>query len=164
MKSIRDVYKIGKGPSSSHTMGPERAAKIFLERYPDAASYCVRLYASLSKTGRGHGTDRVLYEVLGKGKTEVQFCDYSKEPLPHPNTLDFFALDEDGNGIGKMRVLSIGGGISNEGDSLLETAAAILSSRARRSRRRMTCTRKTPSPKSISFAPGGTLRSANMWS
>ena len=110
MKSIRDVYKIGKGPSSSHTMGPERAARIFLERYPDAASYCVRLYESLSKTGRGHGTDRVLYEVLGKGKTEVQFCDYSKEPLPHPNTLDFFALDEDGNGIGKMRVLSVGGG------------------------------------------------------
>ena len=74
MKSIRDVYKIGKGPSSSHTMGPERAARLFLERYPDADRYCVKLYESLSKTGRGHGTDRVLYEVLAKAHTEEQFC------------------------------------------------------------------------------------------
>lgn len=109
MKSIRDVYKIGKGPSSSHTMGPERAAKLFLQRYPDADAYKVKLYESLCKTGRGHGTDRVLYEVLGKSKTEVQFCDYSPEPLPHPNTLDFFAYTG-GAEIGKMRVLSVGGG------------------------------------------------------
>ena len=59
MKSIRDVYKIGKGPSSSHTMGPERAARLFLSKYPDAETYRVVLYGSLSKTGRGHGTDRV---------------------------------------------------------------------------------------------------------
>ena len=77
MKSIRDVYKIGKGPSSSHTMGPERAAKLFLKRYPDAERYRVVLYASLSKTGRGHGTDRVLYEVLGKDRTEVIFSEDS---------------------------------------------------------------------------------------
>ena len=71
MKSIRDVYKIGKGPSSSHTMGPERAARLFLSKYPDAETYRVVLYGSLSKTGRGHGTDRVLYEVLGRERTEV---------------------------------------------------------------------------------------------
>ena len=66
MKSIRDLYKIGKGPSSSHTMGPERAAKLFLKRYPDAERYRVVLYASLSKTGRGHGTDRALVAgILG---------------------------------------------------------------------------------------------------
>ena len=109
MKSIRDVYKIGKGPSSSHTMGPERAARLFLERYPDADRYCVKLYESLSKTGRGHGTDRVLYEVLGKAHTEVQFCDYTTEKLPHPNTLDFFAYRGEEE-LGKMRVASIGGG------------------------------------------------------
>ncbi len=109
MKSIRDVYKIGKGPSSSHTMGPERAAKLFSERYPNATTYRVLLYESLAKTGRGHGTDRVLYEVLGKKKTEIVFCEYSQEPLPHPNTLDFFAY-LDGEELGKMRVLSIGGG------------------------------------------------------
>ena len=110
MKSIRDVYKIGKGPSSSHTMGPEAAAKRFRERYPEAAGYRVRLYGSLSKTGRGHGTDRVLYAVLGREKTEVEFCDNTPEPLPHPNTLDFFALGPDGGCLGTARVFSVGGG------------------------------------------------------
>ena len=64
MKSIRDVYKIGKGPSSSHTMGPERAARLFLSKYPDAETYRIVLYGSLSKTGRGHGTDRALVAGL----------------------------------------------------------------------------------------------------
>ena len=81
MKSIRDVYKIGKGPSSSHTMGPERAARLFLSKYPDAETYRVVLYGSLSKTGRGHGTDRVLYEVLGRERTEVVFSEeYAAQP------------------------------------------------------------------------------------
>ena len=65
MKSIRDIYKIGKGPSSSHTMGPERAARLFLERYPMADRFQVTLYGSLCKTGVGHGTDRVLRDTLG---------------------------------------------------------------------------------------------------
>ena len=64
MRSIREIYKIGKGPSSSHTMGPERAAKLFKQENPDADAYQVILYGSLSKTGIGHGTDRVLREVL----------------------------------------------------------------------------------------------------
>ena len=64
MKSIRDIFKIGKGPSSSHTMGPARAAEIFKSETPDADLYEVRLFGSLSKTGVGHGTDRVLREVL----------------------------------------------------------------------------------------------------
>ena len=64
MKSIRDLYKVGKGPSSSHTMGPERAARLFLSKYPDAETYRVVLYGSLSKTGRGHGTDRALVAGL----------------------------------------------------------------------------------------------------
>ena len=120
MKSIRDVFKIGKGPSSSHTIGPEHAAQEFLRRYPDAELYRVKLYESLCKTGRGHGTDRVLYDVLGKERTEVQFCDYSPEPLPHPNTLDFFAL-RGGEQIGYMRVMSVGGGdIVIEGEPVTE--------------------------------------------
>ena len=110
MKSIRDVYKIGKGPSSSHTMGPERAAQIFSKRYPEAKTYRVKLYESLAKTGKGHGTDRVLYEILGKSRTEVIFCEYSEQELPHPNTMDFFAYDEEENELGKMRVMSVGGG------------------------------------------------------
>jgi len=108
MKSIRDIYKIGKGPSSSHTMGPERAAKHFRGLYPQADGFRVVLYGSLSKTGVGHGTDRVLREVLSPLPTEIVF---SKEELAnsHPNTLDFFAL-KDGAEIGTLRVESIGGG------------------------------------------------------
>ena len=71
MKSIQDLYKIGKGPSSSHTIGPERAARLFREKHPDADRYTVILYGSLSKTGRGHGTDRVLLEVLSPTPTEI---------------------------------------------------------------------------------------------
>ena len=60
MQTIRELYKSGRGPSSSHTMGPARAAKLFSSRYPEADRFSVTLYGSLSKTGRGHGTDRVL--------------------------------------------------------------------------------------------------------
>ncbi len=109
MKSIRDVYKIGKGPSSSHTIGPGRAAEVFHSRYPDAKSYRVVLYASLSKTGKGHGTDRVLYEVLGRSRTDIVFS-LAEENLPHPNTMDFYAYDAEEQELGHMRVLSIGGG------------------------------------------------------
>ena len=108
MKSIREIYKIGKGPSSSHTMGPERAARLFLGRHPKADGFQVTLYGSLSKTGVGHGTDRVLRDILGEDKTEVIF---SQEPMSgmHPNTMDFTAF-QDGAQIGSLRVESIGGG------------------------------------------------------
>ncbi len=116
MKSIRDVYKIGKGPSSSHTIGPERAAALFLSRYPQAERFEVKLYASLCKTGKGHGTDRVLYEVLGAERTKVIFWDAPGQTYPHPNTMDFFAYAGEEE-IGKMRVYSVGGGdIEIEGE------------------------------------------------
>ena len=108
MKSIREIYKIGKGPSSSHTMGPERAAKLFKSRYPEADSYRVILYGSLSKTGVGHGTDRVLREVLSPLPTEIIFDGASPEGC-HPNTLDFAAF-AGGEEIGSLRVESVGGG------------------------------------------------------
>ena len=108
MKSIREIYKVGKGPSSSHTMGPERAAKLFKSQNPDADAFKVILYGSLSATGVGHGTDRVLREVLAPVPTEIVF---SKEVLEnsHPNTMDFVAL-KSGKEIATMRVESIGGG------------------------------------------------------
>ena len=108
MKSIREIYKIGKGPSSSHTMGPERAAKLFRGENPQADTFQVILYGSLSKTGVGHGTDRVLRETLAPLPTRILFSD---EDLPdsHPNTLDFIAL-KDGQEISRLRVESIGGG------------------------------------------------------
>ena len=108
MKSIREIYKIGKGPSSSHTMGPERAALLFLERYPQATSFQVTLYGSLAKTGVGHGTDRVLLDTLGAERTKIVFSREEWEGM-HPNTMDFSAFAEDIE-IGHLRVESIGGG------------------------------------------------------
>ena len=108
MKSIRDIYKIGKGPSSSHTMGPERASKLFKSQYPDAESYKVILYGSLSKTGVGHGTDRVICEVLSPTPTEIVFSTEELENA-HPNTMDLIAI-QGGAEVGTLRVESIGGG------------------------------------------------------
>ena len=108
MKSIRDIYKIGKGPSSSHTMGPERAAKLFKAQHPNAEGFKVILYGSLSKTGIGHGTDRVLREVLSPLPTEIIFSNQELNGS-HPNTLDLIAIE---NGIesAPLRFESIGGG------------------------------------------------------
>jgi len=108
MKSIREIYKIGKGPSSSHTMGPERAAKLFLERYPQADRFQVTLFGSLSKTGIGHGTDRVLRDTLGENRTKIVFSEDIWDGM-HPNTMDLSAYC-DGLEIGHLRVESIGGG------------------------------------------------------
>ena len=108
MKSIREIYKIGKGPSSSHTMGPERAAQLFLKKNPQAERFQVKLYGSLNKTGVGHGTDRVLKEVLGQDRTTILFSQDAWEGM-HPNTMDFAAFAGDKE-IGKLRVESIGGG------------------------------------------------------
>jgi len=108
MKSIRDIYKIGKGPSSSHTMGPERAAKLFKEQHPHAEGFKVILYGSLSKTGIGHGTDRVLREVLSPLPTEIIFSNQELKGS-HPNTLDLIAI-ENGTESAPLRFESIGGG------------------------------------------------------
>ena len=108
MKSIREIYKIGKGPSSSHTMGPERAAKLFLTRCPQAERFEVILYGSLNKTGIGHGTDNVLKETLGPDRTKIIYSSLEWDGM-HPNTLDFkgFASDKE---VGFLRVESVGGG------------------------------------------------------
>ncbi len=109
MRSIRDIYKTGKGPSSSHTMGPERAARIFKQEHPDAEQFRVVLFDSLAKTGVGHGTDRVLREVLAPVPTEIVFATEDPGNLRHPNTLDFYAV-EHGTESAPMRVQSVGGG------------------------------------------------------
>ena len=109
MRSIRDLYKVGKGPSSSHTMGPERAARIFLQENPGAERFEVVLYGSLSKTGVGHGTDRVLRDVLGAARTSVVFSETDPPDLKHPNTLDLLAYTGDKQ-TAFLRVESVGGG------------------------------------------------------
>lgn len=108
MLSTRDIYKIGIGPSSSHTMGPAFASKRFKRLYPNAEQYKVILYGSLAKTGKGHGTDRAVLQELSPTPTEVIF-NIKEEKLEHPNTMDLFAY-QNGKEIGKMRALSIGGG------------------------------------------------------
>lgn len=107
MKSLTELYKIGAGPSSSHTMGPEKACKIFAENYKDADSFKVILYGSLAMTGKGHGTDRIVISTLKK-PTEVIFNTEEKD-IPHENTMDLIALSR-GNVIDRWRVLSVGGG------------------------------------------------------
>ncbi|MBE6740462.1 MAG: L-serine ammonia-lyase [Ruminococcaceae bacterium] len=108
MKSIKSIYKIGFGPSSSHTMGPSFATKDFLKLYNDADFIKVILYGSLAKTGKGHGTDRAVSETLNNVKHEIIF-DLETKTDVHPNTIDFFAY-KNGEEIGKKRFYSIGGG------------------------------------------------------
>ena len=109
MKSIRDVYKIGKGPSSSHTMGPARAMEIFVKENPDAEAYRVVLFGSLADTGKGHGTDHAITMVAGEKPCEIVFNSTDRD-LPHENTMDIYAI-RGGKLDGKpMRVMSIGGG------------------------------------------------------
>ena len=109
MKSIRDLYKIGKGPSSSHTMGPARAAEIFKSENPDAERNEVVLYGSLAKTGIGHGTDRVLRDVFAPKDVQIVFAEHDPDDLKHPNTLDLSAFTG-AEKTASIRVESIGGG------------------------------------------------------
>ena len=109
MRSIREIYKTGKGPSSSHTMGPERAARLFLSEHPEAQRFEVTLYGSLAKTGRGHGTDRVITETLAPWPVTIIWNDSGEVRLPHPNTMDLAAFVGDKK-IASLRVLSVGGG------------------------------------------------------
>ena len=69
MKSIRDIYKIGKGPSSSHTMGPAKAMGIYVSEHPEAESFHVILFGSLADTGKGHGTDKAIESMSDKPVT-----------------------------------------------------------------------------------------------
>ena len=108
MRSLKELFRIGHGPSSSHTMGPARAAAIFLSENPDADSFRAVLLDSLALTGRGHLTDRAIMNELGADRTTVEF-DTGRSDLPHPNTMELYAY-RDGAETAKMTVLSVGGG------------------------------------------------------
>ena len=89
MKSIKELYRIGTGPSSSHTMGPRKAAQIFLERHPEAAAFQVTLYGSLAATGKGHMTNVAITETL-QPAAPVEIIWEPKIFLPfHPNGMKF---------------------------------------------------------------------------
>lgn len=124
MESIRTLYKIGRGPSSSHTMGPERACKIMKERYPDAESFSVILYGSLALTGIGHGTDRIIKETLAPTPCEIIIDTKTSTPV-HPNTMDITA-QKNGKSVAYVKFYSIGGGsIEIEGEGRAAAAADV---------------------------------------
>ena len=108
MKSIKSIYKVGIGPSSSHTMGPSYAASNFINEYPQADHIKAILYGSLAKTGKGHGTDRAIREIIGNITCDIEF-DTLTELDTHPNTVEFIAF-KDGVVLGKKKYFSIGGG------------------------------------------------------
>lgn len=109
MQSLKEVYKIGKGPSSSHTMGVSRCAADFLKRCPNAARYHAVLYGSLALTGKGHLTDEAVLSALAPRKTTVEFNTVRTE-LPHPNYMEISAFDEADKLILCMDYISVGGG------------------------------------------------------
>lgn len=108
MKSIRDIYKIGKGPSSSHTMGPAKAMSIFVAEHPDADAYEVTLFGSLADTGCGHGTDKAISSLTDK-PVSITFNTIDRD-LPHENTLDLYYVKDGKRSDKPMRVMSVGGG------------------------------------------------------
>ena len=110
MDSIRYIYRIGCGPSSSHTMAPRRAAQEFLSLTPDASAYRVTLYGSLAATGRGHLTDAAITDVLSKA-APVAIEWRPQEVLPeHPNGMKFEAIGDDNAVMRSWTTFSVGGG------------------------------------------------------
>lgn len=118
MQSIRELYKIGYGPSSSHTIGPVRAADFFQQKNPNAKYFRVTLYGSLAATGRGHNTDLALKKALLPRDVEIVWNAEKELPL-HPNGLLFEALDEDDKVNDEWTVYSIGGGDLRDDSGIL---------------------------------------------
>lgn len=117
MKSIKELYRIGTGPSSSHTMGPRNAAELFLSRHQEAAAFKVTLYGSLAATGKGHMTDVAILETL-QPHAPVNIVWEPKVFLPfHPNGMMFQSLDISGKITDSWTVFSVGGGaLAEEND------------------------------------------------
>lgn len=110
MESIRELFRIGNGPSSSHTMGPKRAAEMFLARHPDAAAFEVELYGSLAATGKGHLTDAAILSVLSP-VAPAEIVWKPGEFLPfHPNGMVFKSFDAQHNLAERWEIFSVGGG------------------------------------------------------
>ena len=111
MESIREIYKIGSGPSSSHTMGPKKAAERFLKRQPSAAKYKVILFGSLAATGKGHLTDYAIEKVFEKKQLPLTVEWRPEEFLPrHSNAMTFIAYDDNNTEVDKWTAYSVGGG------------------------------------------------------
>lgn len=120
MESIKSIFRIGSGPSSSHTMGPKTAAELFKQRTPNANAYRVTLYGSLAATGKGHLTDKAIAEAMIPCKTEFVWKPEIVLSF-HTNGMKFEALDEDGLKLDEWIVYSVGGGkIADENSHITE--------------------------------------------
>ena len=108
MRSIKEVFYVGHGPSSSHTIGPTNAAKYILNKYPDATFIKVTLCGSLASTGKGHLTDYIIDKYLGDVKHRVVFA--PRKRVKHPNTM-FFEITLPDKSVKKDTIVSIGGGV-----------------------------------------------------
>ena len=109
METIKKIYKAGYGPSSSHTMGPNRAAELFAARTKGAARYRVTLYGSLAATGKGHHTDLAIGRGLAPKEVEIVWRADVVKPF-HPNGMFFEALDGEGRTVDQWLVYIVGGG------------------------------------------------------
>ncbi len=109
MESLRDIFRIGIGPSSSHTMGPRLAAEKFLRQYPQAARFRATLYGSLAATGKGHLTEETIRQVFKSIPVEIIWKPDTMLPL-HPNGMELEALTDDQR-LGFWQFYSIGGGV-----------------------------------------------------
>jgi len=111
MESLRELYRIGYGPSSSHTMGPRYAAERFIEHHPEGKSYKAELYGSLAATGKGHLTDKAIREVFEKAGRKVKI-EWHPEIVKkfHPNALSIQAYSDEGKMVAEKTYYSVGGG------------------------------------------------------
>ncbi|MCE1190034.1 MAG: L-serine ammonia-lyase [Ignavibacteria bacterium] len=117
MESIRELYRIGVGPSSSHTMAPKRAAELFLQRHPDGAAYRITLYGSLAATGKGHLTDKAIHATFEGREHEILWKPENRLPL-YSNGMLFEVLSDKGRSLDSWKVYSTGGGaILEEGQT-----------------------------------------------
>ncbi len=119
MKSIKELYRIGYGPSSSHTMGPRNAAETFLGRHQLADSFEVTLYGSLAATGKGHLTGIAIEEVF-KGKKMNLIWKPEEFLERHPNALKFNAFNENGDLQEEWVAYSVGGGAVVDDKTVIE--------------------------------------------
>ena len=111
MKSVKSIFKIGKGPSSSHTMGPFKAVTNYIENHPEAKGLHVTLYGSLAATGKGHLTDKAIEEAAANAGLEVVIAWEPKENLPeHPNGMVVASVAADGSLTDCWTYYSVGGG------------------------------------------------------
>ncbi len=119
MKSLKELFRIGNGPSSSHTMGPKHAAELFLEKNPHSQSFRVTLYGSLAATGKGHLTDVAILDILeAHAPTEIVWLPKTFLPF-HPNAILFESLDQENKTTNSWTVYSVGGGALSDGEQTI---------------------------------------------